>query len=324
MIRRGIVREIRLGEHHERADVLELREGQQLIEREQAGRRVGKSGDRDHCVDVDRHRFCATLYRAPRKRERARLHALDQRAPVFQQANVHAIAGRQHLAFSRGSFEVGNPRLLFIVQHDVRGVFADGNDARRERLAHAANDVRIVDWARTLRIDAPPSAALWDRVAALAREGVRVRVSDSRAASRSYALIEGPEGVDPVELEQLVPDGHWYDAAIIALAIEPLPADALPVLAEALGGAGAPAGVCDCVVDGSGLILEFRPEVTPASLVLRIIDVELRRYGASRRTQLLTPLSARTAAAIAAQGLQAPEIASDRILESLLGLEHVE
>jgi hypothetical protein len=31
-----------------------------------------------------------------------------------------------------------------------------------------------------------------------------------------------------------------------------------------------------------------------------------------------------TVASIAAAGLQAPEIASDRILEALLGLEHVE
>jgi hypothetical protein len=70
--------------------------------------------------------------------------------------------------------------------------------------------------------------------------------------------------------------------------------------------------------------VEFRPDVTPPALLLRIIDVELGRFRGARRTQLLSPLSMRTAAAIAAQGLQAPEIATDRILESLLGLEHVE
>jgi len=321
---RGIAGEIRLGKYDERSDVFQLGESQQLIERQQARRRIGQRGHRDHGVDVGRHRFGAALNRTALERERARIQAVDQRPPVFQHAHVHAVPGREHLAFSGRSFEVGDSRLLFVVQHDVRGIFADGNDACRERLAHAANDVRIVDWARTLRIDAPPSEAVWDRVAALARDGVRVHRSDSHGASRSYALIEGPEGVDPVQLEQNVPDGRWYDSAIIALAIEPLPADALPALAQALGGPGAPAGVCDCAVDAARLIIEFRPEVTPPGLLLRIIDVELRRYGASRRTELLTPLSVRTAAAIAAQGLQAPEIASDRILESLLGLEHVE
>jgi hypothetical protein len=214
--------------------------------------------------------------------------------------------------------------VLFGIEHDVRGIFTYRDDARREGLLHAANDVRIVDWARTLRIDAPPSAALKDRVAALARDGVRVRLSDSDAVARTYVLVEGPEGVDPLQLQEYVPDARWYDADIMALAIEPLPADALPVLADALGGPGAPAGVVECSIAGSRLIVEFRPDVTRPALLMRIIDVELRRFGGCRRTQLLSPLTMRTAAAIAAQGLQAPEIASDRILESLLGLEHVE
>lgn len=181
-----------------------------------------------------------------------------------------------------------------------------------------------MDWARTLRIDAPPGTALQHRVGALARDGVRVRITDAPAFSRTYALVEGPEGVDPAEVAQRIPDARWYDAAIIALAIEPLPADALPHLARALGGPGAPAGICECTVLGPQLILEFRPDVTHTELILRIIDVELRRFGGSRRTQLLTPLPMAAAAAIAAGGLQAAEIASDRILESLLGLEHVE
>ncbi|HET6895092.1 MAG TPA: hypothetical protein VFH72_06890 [Candidatus Baltobacteraceae bacterium] len=181
-----------------------------------------------------------------------------------------------------------------------------------------------MDWARTLRLDAPPSGALSQRVRALARDGVRVRVGDSSPVPRTYALVEGPPGVDPVQLKQRIPDARWYDAPIIALAIEPLPADALPVLARALGGSGAPAGVCECTEAGTHLIVEFRPDVTPAALLVRIIDVELRRYGGARRTHLLTPLDVRSAASVAAAGLGAHEIASDRVLESLLGLEHVE
>lgn len=181
-----------------------------------------------------------------------------------------------------------------------------------------------MDWARTLRIDAPPGTALQHRVGALARDGVRVRIGGEAALGRAYALIEGPEGVDPAEVAQRIPDARWYDAAIIALAIEPLPADALPHLVRALGGPGAPAGLCECTAAGSELIVEFHPDVTHADLILRIVDVELRRFGGSRRTRLLTPLSMAAAAAIAADGLRAPEIACDRILESLLGLEYVE
>jgi hypothetical protein len=201
----------------------------------------------------------------------------------------------------------------------MRGIFTDGDDARRERLRHAANEAEV-DWARTLRVDASPD----DRVVALSRDGVRVRVSHAAEFTRTYALVEGPEGVDPAEIAQKLPQARWYDSPIIALAIEPLPPDALPLLAQALGGSGAPAGVCECTVTGGTLLLEFRPAVTPAHLIRSIIDVELRRFGGACRTRLLSPLPMATAAAIAAAGLQAPEIASDRILESLLGLEHVE
>jgi hypothetical protein len=181
-----------------------------------------------------------------------------------------------------------------------------------------------VDWARTLRIDAPLTAALHERVAALARDGVRVRACGSQAFARTYVLFEGPQGADPSELQARLPDARWYGAAIIALAIEPSAPDALRQLLKVFGGPGAPAGVCGCEQSGKHLLLEFRPDVTPALLVRSLIGVELRRFNSSHRTEILTPLPVSVAAAIAAQGLQAPEIASDRILESLLGLEHFE
>lgn len=130
--------------------------------------------------------------------------------------------------------------------------------------------------------------------------------------------------MDAAELCGRVRDGRWYDEAIIALAIEPAPPDALRPLAQALGGPGAPAGVISAdAVDGR-LIVEFRPLVTQSSLLMRIADVELRRFNGSRRSACLTPLPVGIVARIAAEGLQAPEIAPDRILESLLGIAHVE
>lgn len=212
--------------------------------------------------------------------------------------------------------------MLFAVQHNARRILTDRNHARREGLLHAANDSPIVAWARSARIDAPYSTVS-EILAGLSRDGVRTRISEHAALGRTYVLIEGPEGSDPSAFTQ-VPPVRWYDAVIVALAIEPQPSDALPLLAEALGGAGAPAGISECATIGTRLIVEFRPDVTPAHLVTRIVDMELRRFGGVRRTELLSPLPGDVIAAIAAQGLQAAEVASDRILEMLLGVERVE
>jgi hypothetical protein len=182
-----------------------------------------------------------------------------------------------------------------------------------------------VEWARTLRIDAPSDETLQRRIAAaLERDGVRVEFGPGHSLPRTYALVEGPAGVDPVELEERVPEGRWYGEAIIALAIEPAPADALPALSRALGGPGRPAGVCGCDVAESQVILELRPSLTQPDLVLRIIDVELRRTNGYRRITLLSALPADLLARVAATGLQAPEIATNRILESLLEAANVE
>lgn len=182
-----------------------------------------------------------------------------------------------------------------------------------------------MEWARTLRIDASPEEALLARLAtALAHDGVRLCFGPPNALDRTYVVVEGPQGVDSAELEQRVPDGTWYSEAVIALAIEPAPPDALPWLQRALGGPGRPAGVVSCEISGSHAIVEFRPAVTQPAMLLRIVDVELQRAGGSRRISLLSPLTVPVAAAIAATGLQAPEIGTDRILESLLEAAHVE
>ena len=55
-----------------------------------------------------------------------------------------------------------------------------------------------------------------------------------------------------------------------------------------------------------------------AAVVLGVVDVELRRFHSGRTAELLTPLPAEWTAKIAAEGLQAPEIARDRVLEDLI------
>jgi hypothetical protein len=181
-----------------------------------------------------------------------------------------------------------------------------------------------VEWARTLRIDAPPSDRVRSRVvAALSHDGLHVRFGSGNIA-RTYILVEGSAATDPSELRARLPDARAYDEAIIALAIEPTPRDALPALAEALGGRGAPAGVLDAQIFGDEIVIELRPSVTPPSMVFRIVGVELQRFQGFRRTQLLTPLPTDLVARIAGEGLQAPEISAERILESLLEAAHVE
>lgn len=182
-----------------------------------------------------------------------------------------------------------------------------------------------MEWVRTLRIDASPSEALQTRLAtALAHDGVRLCFGTPNAVDRTYVVVEGPPGVDPAELEQRVPDGTWYGDAVIALAIEPAPPDALPWLQRALGGPGRPAGVASCEISGSQVVVDFRPAVTQPAMLLRIVDVELQRVRGIRRITLLSPLTVTVATAVAATGLQAPEIATDRVLESLLEAAHVE
>jgi hypothetical protein len=65
-------------------------------------------------------------------------------------------------------------------------------------------------------------------------------------------------------------------------------------------------------------VVEWDPERSAPSVVLGLIDVELRRFNAGRTTEVLSPLSSETIARIARTQLQAPQVATDRILDVLL------
>lgn len=110
-----------------------------------------------------------------------------------------------------------------------------------------------------------------------------------------------------------------YDASVIAIAVFPSVVEALPRLADALGGPGRPAGVRGCeACGGDGVAIEWDLEVTPAAVVLGLVDVELARFAAGRTAELLSPLPPAWIARIAADGLRAPEISPDRMLETLV------
>jgi hypothetical protein len=149
---------------------------------------------------------------------------------------------------------------------------------------------------------------------AVRRAGGNAVWRTNEPAGRSYASIEMPEGFDATAIAA-PPQGVLYDRPVIALALFPTLPEALPALAEALGGRGAPAGILACRPFPGGLIAEWDPRRTQATVIVGLVDVELARFGSGRKIELLSPLPAEVAATIAADGLQAPQIAPARILE---------
>ncbi|HEY6326309.1 MAG TPA: hypothetical protein VIW73_07355 [Candidatus Cybelea sp.] len=134
---------------------------------------------------------------------------------------------------------------------------------------------------------------------------------------RSYALIESAVPFD-VQAIRAVSGGEAYESAVIALAVSPAVPQALPSLQDALGGPGRPAGVLACHPFPGGAVIEWDPDVSGAEVVMGLIDVELRRFASGRTVEVLAPLPKSTVAQVAAEGLQAPEIRLDRVLEALV------
>ncbi len=151
--------------------------------------------------------------------------------------------------------------------------------------------------------------------AGIALRGGIARWLVSPDVDRAYALVEFPGDETPT----IETDASFTESApIIALAVYPAVAEALPSLIEVLDGPGRPSGVIGCRASGGAAVLEWDLDRTPATLVLDLIDTELDRFNSGRRTELLTPLTETWLAKIAADGLQCPEIAPDRIIETLV------
>ena len=168
--------------------------------------------------------------------------------------------------------------------------------------------------AFTLRYRAIPAEPEVARIEELvARHNGTIAWQQNLFCERTYALVEG---VDSAFLPEMGP-------AIIALAVCPSVPEALPRLEEALGGPGRPAGVRSCERAGNAVVVEWDLNVTSARMVLDLCDVELARFQSGRVNTLLTPLSDASWTKIAAEGLNAPEIAPNRVLETLIEEHHV-
>ncbi|MGA7356796.1 MAG: hypothetical protein WBW76_15325 [Candidatus Cybelea sp.] len=213
------------------------------------------------------------------------------------------------------------PRPRFTVNGNQRGILPGGDDQCSLRFAHTqectietANDEASVFYL-TLSfdkdVDGEQRAAIEAAVLAL---GGSVIWRTRESARRSYALLELPEKSDADAIRAL-PGATVYDGSIIALAVFPAVTEALPKLLDALNGPGRPAGILACRPCPDGLVVEWDPARTGASVVLGLVDVELKRFGSGRVSEVLSPLSPELAAKLAAEGLAAPEIEPRRILE---------
>jgi len=136
----------------------------------------------------------------------------------------------------------------------------------------------------------------------------------SELAGRTYALLDLPSLQGAAAIRE-ASGGVAYETPIIAVAVFPTSPEALPYVREALDGPGRPAGVLACRPCDGGAIVEWDPGATGPELIFALIDLELRRFASGRRTELLTPLPDSLLAKIAAEGLRAPQIEPERVLE---------
>jgi hypothetical protein len=143
----------------------------------------------------------------------------------------------------------------------------------------------------------------------------------SAAAGRSYASIAVPNR-DAASIP-VARGATLYDGALIALAVFPALPEALPPVADALGGPGRPAGILACHSLPGGVIVEWDPSISRPALVMGVIDAELRRFACGRTSELLSPLPAEVATQIAAEGLGAEQVLPARVLELQIGSDHV-
>jgi hypothetical protein len=148
-------------------------------------------------------------------------------------------------------------------------------------------------------------------------QGATITLRSNAHVERTYGLLDAaqPAAVDAL---RAVTSATVYDGAIIALAVYPAPAEALPALLDALGGPGRPSGILECALSRDGLVVEWDPGRASTAVVMTLIDVELRRFAATRTAELLTPLPETVVTQICAEGLAAPELSPERILETLV------
>jgi hypothetical protein len=148
-------------------------------------------------------------------------------------------------------------------------------------------------------------------------QGATIALRSNARVKRTYGLLDAGEPAT-VDAVCAAASATVYDGAIIALAVYPAPAEALPALLDALGGPGRPSGILECAPCQDGLVVEWDPGRASATVIMTLVDVELQRFAATRTAELLTPLPETVVTQICAEGLAAPEMSPERILETLV------
>jgi hypothetical protein len=167
--------------------------------------------------------------------------------------------------------------------------------------------------AWTLRLTPFPDDALRAVEAVCVRRNAALRAEAAKFA-RQYAYIEADDTGLRDDLSSIA-EVTVFDGPVIALAVSPTVAEALPGLLHALGGPGRPAGILDCARIDDTIIIEWDLDRTAWPTIETLIDVELRILRSGRVNALLSPLPVEWVARLAAYALRAPEITADRILE---------
>lgn len=166
--------------------------------------------------------------------------------------------------------------------------------------------------AWTVRFTAiPDDAECGAIVDAFARRGAHIRFERAQFG-RQYALVEAD---DDRALAALADRAAVFPGPVIALAVSPTVSEALPLLADALGGAGRPSGIVGCETAGGAVLVEWDLDRTDLETIDALIDTELTRYRSGRINALLSPLPDAWLARLAAAALRAPDIQESRILE---------
>lgn len=170
----------------------------------------------------------------------------------------------------------------------------------------------------TLSIDGMPDERCREEIDDAVRlQGGRATWRAHPEIGRTYALLEIPGDFDTEAIRAVV-GAQWYETAVIALAVSPAVPQALPALRQALHGPGRPAGVLACHPFPNGVVVEWDPDVSRVELVLGLIDAELRRFASGRTAEVLAPLPQSAIVKLASEGLRAPEVRLDRVLEVLV------
>ena len=289
--------QIRLGQEDERLEVGALGKSQQLIQRREARRGICQGRDGHEEIHVGGDRLAPPIHRLAFETEYARAHVIDDGAIVFENTHVHDVAGDRHRPRTAHAPQLGEPgRRLAVERHPCR-VPAGGDDDGAPQPAHpqdcallAPNDASIVPI-----LTAACSAAQYERERTavgeiVERHGGSVRWQCSRRFDRAFASVDLREESGVAALRAAT-GATVYDATLIALAVSPTLPEALPALEEALAGTGRPAGVVFADVRDGALCVAWDLAQTDAGVVMT---------------------------AIVAEGLNAPEIAPDRVLEALI------